>query len=408
MTTPSLDDRYDAVIVGASIAGCTTAIQLGRAGLRIALVDRVRRPDAYKALCGHWILGGTQPTLHRLGLWEPMIAAGAQASSVDLWVEGDWITRPDGEVPPGIGIRRQELDPLLRSIAAGTPGVDLLLGHAAIGIVEEDDRVVGVQVAAGDDVIDLRGRLVIAADGHHSAVGRLAGVPEDRAPNERFFFWSYYRNVTFPGRGPALLWRDVPSTTVVVPAGNGLTLAGCFYPKDRLGEFESDRRDAIERSIADLPDAPDLRRSEAVGRPVGTTDYPLIRRSPAPRPGLAMVGDAALASDPLPAVGCGWAFRSAEALADAVSPALCSDADEATVDASLTTYAEAHRFIQAYDDLSRTEARAEAPDPAQRAVARLAHHDADVARRMLLFGMRADSPSVLLNADVMAKAAALA
>ena len=30
---------YDAVIVGGSLAGCTTAILLGREGLRVALVE---------------------------------------------------------------------------------------------------------------------------------------------------------------------------------------------------------------------------------------------------------------------------------------------------------------------------------------------------------------------------------
>jgi flavin-dependent dehydrogenase len=36
------------------------------------------------------------------------------------------------------------------------------------------------------------------------------------------------------------------------------------------------------------------------------------------RPDLALVGDAALAADPLPGVGCGWAYQSAEWLAEAV------------------------------------------------------------------------------------------
>ena len=49
-------DGYDAVIAGGSIAGCTAAILLGRAGARVAVVERQRRPDAYKALCGHFIL----------------------------------------------------------------------------------------------------------------------------------------------------------------------------------------------------------------------------------------------------------------------------------------------------------------------------------------------------------------
>jgi flavin-dependent dehydrogenase len=35
--------EYDVVVVGASIAGCTAATLLGRAGARVALLER--RPD---------------------------------------------------------------------------------------------------------------------------------------------------------------------------------------------------------------------------------------------------------------------------------------------------------------------------------------------------------------------------
>jgi hypothetical protein len=44
-------------------------------------------------------------------------------------------------------------------------------------------------------------------------------------------------------------------------------------------------------------------------------------------PGLALVGDAALATDPLFGIGCGWAFQTSEWLADAVAPALRGEAD---------------------------------------------------------------------------------
>lgn len=401
------DDYYDVVVVGASIAGCTTAIQLGRAGLRVALLDRVHRPDAYKAMCGHWILGGTQATLRRLGLWEPMIAAGGEPAGVSVWTEGDWIADADGTVPEAIGMRRELLDPLLRSIAASTPGVDLRLGCTVRGVIDEAGRVAGVRGTDDAGSFEVRARLTVGADGHHSATARAAGVAEDVAPNNRFFFWSYYRGVTFPGRPPGLVWRIEPDAVAVVPAGDGVTLVGAFFSKARLGEFEGDRRGAIERSLIGLPDAPDLSAAEPVGRPVGTSDYPLVRRHPVPRPGLALVGDAAMASDPLPAVGCGWAFRSAEWLADAVIRPLVGCAAGADIDEALVAYVEAHRFADAYDDLSRTEALAEPIDPGQRAVRLVAHHDRDVSTRMRLFAMRAAPPSVLLNPEVKAKAAAL-
>ena len=46
---------------------------------------------------------------------------------------------------------------------------------------------------------------------------------------------------------------------------------------------------------------------------------------PAAKPGIALVGDAALAADPLFGVGCGWAFQSAEWLVDHTASAIVGD-----------------------------------------------------------------------------------
>ena len=58
-----------------------------------------------------------------------------------------------------------------------------------------------------------------------------------------------------------------------------------------------------------------------LGRPQGKLDMTNVANAPV-APGLALVGDAALAIDPLWGVGCGWAVQSAEWLADSVAPAL--------------------------------------------------------------------------------------
>ncbi len=79
------DNRYDAVIVGASLAGCTTAILLGRAGARVALVEKKPDPDAFKRICSHFVQASALPTIERLGLLEPFMAAGAVRSRVRAW-----------------------------------------------------------------------------------------------------------------------------------------------------------------------------------------------------------------------------------------------------------------------------------------------------------------------------------
>lgn len=386
---------YDVIIVGASIAGCTAATEYGRAGLRVALLERHRSPQAHKTLCGHFILGGTHDVLRRLGFWQPMLDRGAAVTAgLGVWTDAGWIVpAPDHGVPPAISLRRSKLDPLLREIAAGAPGVDLLMGHRVTGLVES-----GVVTDPGTT---LRARLVVGADGHHSTVARLAGVREDVAPNERFLFWAYYEGAELNGPGDGQVWQLDPDIAVCVQVDDGLTLVGVFPAKERLAEFTEDRLAAFDRFVARLPDGPSLSGARRVSNLVGTTDYPCVRRDPVPRPWLALVGDAATASDPVPAVGCGWAFRSAAWLADSTAGPLRDGGD---LGGALRRYRRAHRFIDRYDDIGRQDALATPPNALQRTIRAAAVTDPWIARRLAAFGMRAEAPSVLLNPKVVARA----
>jgi 2-polyprenyl-6-methoxyphenol hydroxylase-like FAD-dependent oxidoreductase len=385
---------YDVIIVGAGIAGCTAAIGYGRAGLRVAVLERHRSPQAHKTLCGHFILGGTHDVLRRLDLWQPMLDRGAAVTTgLGVWTSSGWIVPPPGHgVPPAISLRRSELDPLLREIAGGTPGVDLLMGHRVTGLVEA-----GVVTEAAT----LHARLVVGADGHRSTVAGLAGVPEDVAPNERFLFWAYYEDVRMNGPGDGQVWQLDPDVAVCVKTDGGLTLVGVFPAKERLAEFTRDRQAAFDRFVARLPGGPSLSGARQVSNLIGTTDYPCVRRDPTPRPWLALVGDAATASDPVPAVGCGWAFRSAAWLAEATAGPLRDGGD---LRAALRRYRRAHRFIEKYDDLGRRDALAEPPNALQRVIRAAATRDPWIARRLAAFGMRAEAPSVLLNPGVVVRA----
>jgi choline dehydrogenase-like flavoprotein len=52
MTEPD----FDAVVVGASVAGCTAARLFAQRGARVALVERRPDLDAYKTVCTHYSL----------------------------------------------------------------------------------------------------------------------------------------------------------------------------------------------------------------------------------------------------------------------------------------------------------------------------------------------------------------
>src|SRR5947208_4637687 len=178
---------HDVVIVGASLAGCSAAMLLARAGARVALVERRPDPDAFKRVCGHFIQSSAVPALERLGLIEPMEAAGAARSRIRLWTRWGLMEIAESPLPKGVNIRRETLDPMLRRMAADTPGVELILGAAAADVVTDGGRVTGVELSErGRPARALRARLVIGADGRDSHIARLAGVPARSHPHGRF------------------------------------------------------------------------------------------------------------------------------------------------------------------------------------------------------------------------------
>lgn len=322
MTTTTSSD-YDAVIVGASIAGCTTATLLAREGARVALVERRPDPDAFKRVCGHFIQASAVPMLERNGLLEPIERAGGVRSQIRMWTRWGWIEPPANPiVPASLNLRRERLDPLLREIAAETPGVDLMLGATAERIIFEGGRARGIETKdSSGRRTTLGGKLVIGADGRDSRIAQLAELKRGVKPHGRFAYAGYFEGPPPTGAPNSTLWFLDPQWAAAFPTDSGLTMYACMLTHDRLPEFRRDPNRALSSFIADLPSAPPIRASRLVAPVIGKLQMPNVRRGPIGR-GVALVGDAALSADPLYGVGCGWAFQSAEWLALSTASAL--------------------------------------------------------------------------------------
>ena len=332
-------DGHDTVIVGASLAGCAAAIMLARAGARVALVDQRAEPGAFKRICSHYIQSSALATLERLGLLEPMTAAGAVRSRARLWTRWGWIEPPArSSVPSGINLRRELLDPLIRDAAANTPGVELMLGQTAQALIA-DGETVGVEVRErGGRRLRLDGKLLIGADGRDSRVAKLAGVRRRTFPHGRFAYGGYFEGPAPTGAPDASLWLLDPDMAAAFPTDGGLTFYACMPTKARLGEFRGDPAAALVEFVSSVPDAPPIADSRRVGPAQGKLDMTNVAHEPTAS-GLALIGDAALAIDPLWGVGCGWALQSAEWLADSVVPAL---AGSEQLDRGLARYRRRH------------------------------------------------------------------
>jgi flavin-dependent dehydrogenase len=107
----------------------------------------------------------------------------------------------------------------------------------------------------------------------------------------------------------------------------------------RLPEFKSDLEGAFRRFIEALPEGPAIGDAERISPILGQLDMPNIVRQTT-GPGVALIGDAALAADPLFGVGCGWAFQSAEWLVEATADALL---ERTSLTSALTRYGTRHR-----------------------------------------------------------------
>jgi 2-polyprenyl-6-methoxyphenol hydroxylase-like FAD-dependent oxidoreductase len=331
---------YDVVVVGGSLAGCSAAMLLGRAGQRVALVEKQPDPDAFKRICSHFIQASGVPTLERLGLLEPIMAAGGVRSRIRAWTPWGMIEAPPDQAGSAVNLRREVLDPLVRRAAAETDGVDMRLGHAVTGVVREAGAVTGVTMRDREgEETTLRAKLVVGADGRDSQVVKLAGVAEKTKPHGRFAYGGYFEGPPIEHWPDGKVWFMDPQWAAAFPTDSKLTFYAAMPTKDRLPEFKSDPGTALVRFLADLPDAPPILESKLVSDVLGKIDMTNRMRRQAGG-GLALVGDAALAADPLFGVGCGWAFQSSEWMADAVLPALRG---EEPLERGLSRYRKRHK-----------------------------------------------------------------
>jgi menaquinone-9 beta-reductase len=314
-------EHYDVAIVGASLSGCTAAILLGRAGARVALIEKSPNQKAFKRICMHYIQPSAVPTIERLGLYEPILEAGGLRSRNHTWTRWGWIEPTAGRSAYGLNLRRELLDPMVREMAAGEPGVELMLGQRAERLIAGPSGFGGVVCTRDGDEREIRARLTVGADGRGSRVAKMAGLDSKTFPHGRLLYGGYFEGPKTRFWPDGTVWLLDPDLVAAFPTDGEQIFYVAMASKVRVPEFKADPERALVEHIAGVPDPPPILESRLVAPVIGKIEMPNRMRGPV-APGLALIGDAALASDPIFGVGCGWAFQSGKWLADSVSPAL--------------------------------------------------------------------------------------
>lgn len=398
---------YEVAIVGASLAGSAAATFLGRQGARVALIESHADANVYKRMCTHFIQASASPTIDRLGLADPIREAGGRATDANLWTRYGWVSFGRDNAPPPASdwpawnIRREKLDPMVRELAASTENVELLLGRTVTAVAREGDRIRGVRVRERDGgEHEIRAKVVVAADGRDSSMAELAAVPTRRKPHNRFGYFAYYRDTPLVTGDDAQLWFLDPDMAYAFPTDDGLVCLTVMPVKARLDEFKPDPEPAMARMFEGLADAPRIDPAKRVSKVMGKLEMQnIVRRTTLP--GLALVGDAAIAADPLWGVGCGWAFQSAEWLAEALAGSLGGDEQ---VDSALDRYRRRHRAgLAAHEKFTSDYSTGRRFNPVEKLLYRAAARDRQLASRMALMGERWITPQQMLTPAVLGR-----
>ena len=329
----------DVVVVGAGPAGAACALLLARAGFAVVLADKARFPRPKP--CGEYTSPAVAPLLDRLGLRQAVDAAGA------CWLRGMRLYAPDGSAwlvdyaaqgQRALAIPRATLDALLVE-AAARAGARVIEGFRVEQLDRKGAAVVGVRGRVGSTPTSLSARLVLGADGLHSAVARALGVGEALPWPRRLGLVAHYEGLRLDGCGE--MYVGPHGYCGLAPVGDARVNVGIVMDLPCPGDGLTTAA-RFERALADIPAA--ARRLAGARRvsPVRGMG-PLARRARRVcGPGWLLVGDAAGFLDPFTGDGVYEALRGAE-LAAAVAARGLAAGDAS--DRALAPYARLRRQV---------------------------------------------------------------
>ncbi|MFC5818875.1 FAD-dependent oxidoreductase [Nonomuraea harbinensis] len=255
----------EVTIVGAGLVGCLLACFLARRGHEVTLYER--RPDPRRAGAG----GGRSinlaisergvDALRRLGLDREVLGAaipmpGRMMHALDGELTFQPYSADRGHAINSIG--RAELNRILLDAATAMPGVKVLFEHRLTGL---DERTGRLEFGSGATA---RARVVIGADGAHSAVrARLQALPGVGFIQEYLDYG--YKELTIPPRdgayamepGALHIWPRGRAMMIALPNPDRSFTCTLFWPHDDLAALDTPQR-IRARFAAEYPDAFEL------------------------------------------------------------------------------------------------------------------------------------------------------
>jgi menaquinone-9 beta-reductase len=326
-----LSDRYDALVVGGGPGGAATAYHLSRGGARVLLCEKAAYPR--EKVCGDGLTPRAVAALDAMGLHEEYQSwsrhAGLKVHGGGVVIELPW---PELEGLPSFGLcrPRTDLDQLLAEQAARA-GATVWAATDVVGPLVEGGLVRGAVVRReGEDPVDVRAEVVVAADGASSRFAQALALARDPGRPIGVAIRQYFRSERHvdPWIDSYLeLWRDndlLPGYGWVFPMADGTVNVGVGL----LNTSDQFRNLNYRQLLKDW--APTAGRDwgfaldDAVGRPRSAPLPMAANRHPPLHRGVMFVGDAAGLVNPFNGEGIDYAMESGELAAEAGLSVLAS------------------------------------------------------------------------------------
>jgi flavin-dependent dehydrogenase len=348
-------------ILGAGPAGSALAILLTRGGADVTLFDDGRRPEL---LVGESLVPAVVPILQRLGLEAAAAAVGHVKPGVSfVWPGATRVSFSFARFAPAVfpyayNIARPQFDDAIAAAAAAA-GVHRVVRRARLQPAPSNGT--GAELALAPETLAdapaFDGRqpdLIVDATGRARHAARVLAIPARLGPRKDLAHFAHFEGCR---------WDDVPGQVLIARGEAGWSW--CIPLKDRLsvgivlGQDDAARlgptpEERLHGAIAGHSwlsgIAGDARRLTAVAT---YANYQLISQRGV-GPGWVMVGDAFGFVDPMLSPGVFLALRSAELVAEALTPLVQrkAPASPAELADALSPYATLqYRMLAAWMDL---------------------------------------------------------
>ncbi len=327
----------DVLVVGGGPSGAACAYWLASAGHDVVLVERKTYPR--EKTCGDGLTPRSVRQLEDMGLRDELAAAGHRYSGLRSHgfghtLELSWPSHPE---LPGYGyvITRKDLDALVASRAAKA-GAVIWDGTEAVEPILERGILRGAQVRSkasgpGADLVAIRSRYTVVADGANSRFGRSLGTSRNRSYPLGMAIRGYWYS---PRHDEAWIdsWLDIrdkagnvlPGYGWIFPVGDGRINVGVGL-LSTFNQWKAVNTSHLLASFAEYaPPSWDIRPETACGPATGGRLPMGLSVGPRSGPTWLVTGDAGGTINPFNGEGIAYAYESGRYAADAVACALDS------------------------------------------------------------------------------------